>query len=213
MKALTRIRSTFVTLWRYRPRILTLLVLAVVAATAVLSNLTFDLEYMGDFSRKSYGWPLVWRRCVLVQYGSWRTVGWYNSPPRLGGNIAMWIAIAAGSNRRLRMAAAPLSAAAALESANDAGGRGTASRVLCLVRRGESGQGARSDHCRDAAHFRRAGLRVATEGRTLGAEMARPFGRRSFSSTHRITICNAGVAGQSQRRRRASPTAGGSCPI
>lgn len=70
--------------------------LALITATIVLSNLTFDLEYMEEFSRRSYGWPLVWRRCILVLHGGWRTVGWYNSPPRLAGNAAMWVLMAAG---------------------------------------------------------------------------------------------------------------------
>ena len=95
MRSLTRMLAKFAACGRYRPRVLTLLVLALITATIVLSNLTFDLEYMGNFSRRSYGWPLIWRRCVLVQHPGWRTVGWYNSPPRLAGNAAVWLALAA----------------------------------------------------------------------------------------------------------------------
>ena len=53
---------------RYRPRVLTLVVLVVVAALIVLANLTYDQArfrcHQGDFSHKSYGWPLVWHRYV-----------------------------------------------------------------------------------------------------------------------------------------------------
>ena len=51
---------------RYRPRVLTLVVLCVVSAMLVLANLTFDKNSEDWFAAKSYGWPLIWHRFVRV---------------------------------------------------------------------------------------------------------------------------------------------------
>jgi len=89
--------------FHYRPRILTLIVLIVVASALVLANLSFDSDslslgelysqawgFKGKFVHKSYGWPLIWHRYVYTSTNA-RTVGWYYSAPRLAGNLAMWL--------------------------------------------------------------------------------------------------------------------------
>ncbi|HEX7377134.1 MAG TPA: hypothetical protein VF278_08475 [Pirellulales bacterium] len=91
------------TLFRYRPRIVTLMVCAAVLALMVLSNLTYDeetrrLDDVGKFMSKSYGWPLVWHRYV---YGDLQApiewvrgdIGWYCSPFRLAANVGLWLAM------------------------------------------------------------------------------------------------------------------------
>ncbi|HJT35800.1 MAG TPA: hypothetical protein VJ783_27475 [Pirellulales bacterium] len=77
-------------LWQYRPRDLTVLLLAAIALLLVLANLSFDRGWSGEFGYKSYGWPFVWHRYVTV---NWKTIGWYFSAARLAGNIAVWVAI------------------------------------------------------------------------------------------------------------------------
>lgn len=80
---------------------LTMLVFAAVAATIALSNLSCDRQWVHGISYKSYGWPLVWHRYVVLQIGyTPGTIGWYWSWSRLAVNIAIWIAalaIAAGA--------------------------------------------------------------------------------------------------------------------
>lgn len=78
---------------RYRPRALTVVVLVVVTAMLVLADFSFDLSWLGQCGHKSYGWPLIWERYVLVSLtvGSPRIVGWYYSAPRLIANLAIWL--------------------------------------------------------------------------------------------------------------------------
>jgi hypothetical protein len=78
---------------RYRPRVLTLLVFVVTAALIVLANLSFDQvsDWFAGFGVRSYGWPLVWHRYVLLVSDFPSTVGWYYSANRLAGNLALWI--------------------------------------------------------------------------------------------------------------------------
>jgi hypothetical protein len=78
---------------RYRPRVLTLLVFVVTAALIVLANLSFDQvsDWFAGFGVRSYGWPLVWHRYVLLVSDFPSTVGWYYSANRLAGNLALWL--------------------------------------------------------------------------------------------------------------------------
>lgn len=78
-------------LWSYRPCILTVIVVTLIAAILVLANLTFDQASHIGFIHKSYGWPFIWHRFVFVN--NWRplTIGWYLSPGRLAGNVVLWL--------------------------------------------------------------------------------------------------------------------------
>lgn len=92
---------------RYRPRIVTLMVCAALAAMIALSNLTYDqarhrLGDVGDFTSKSFGWPLVWHRyvagyfCTPPDHEYVRgDIGWYWSPLRLAADAVLWLAILA----------------------------------------------------------------------------------------------------------------------
>jgi len=89
---------------RYRPRVLTVIVLVVVAAPTVLANLSPSdpgpiLYSVPDVD---YGWPFTWYWCNLaLKTGDTRSkwyvmrYGW----PRLAGNLAIWLVMlaAAGS--------------------------------------------------------------------------------------------------------------------
>lgn len=87
--------------FRYRPRILTLIVFLVAAAVIVLANLSYDLAKplergMVNVSVpcRSYGWPLIWHRIVLdgqLMMGSQSAIGWYYSLPRLAVNLVVWL--------------------------------------------------------------------------------------------------------------------------
>ena len=87
---------------RYRPRILTLIVLIVVAAPTTLANLSpSDLVTQG-YSMKDveYGWPLIWYwRNLAIKAGdtrgTWHVIryGW----PRLAGNLAIWFVMLAAA--------------------------------------------------------------------------------------------------------------------
>lgn len=94
-------RLSLSSIWRSRPRMLTILVFAAVAATIALSNLSCDRQWVYGISYKSYGWPFVWHRYVVLQIGYYPgTIGWYWSWLRLAVNIAIWIAalaVAAGA--------------------------------------------------------------------------------------------------------------------
>jgi hypothetical protein len=95
---------------RYRPRILTLIVLAVIAATIALSNLSGELRdadsralRYGDLQRSgggdrqlSYGWPLVWYRHVVVSSSAMAgSIGWQYRVNSLAGNSVMWLVLLA----------------------------------------------------------------------------------------------------------------------
>lgn len=89
-------RSKLQAFSRYRPRILTLLVVFAIAVMLALSNLTYNNEW-GDrdylmVSRQSYGWPLAWHRFV---HFDGKTVGWHWHAGRLAANLAIWLALLA----------------------------------------------------------------------------------------------------------------------
>lgn len=109
-------RRLFAAFRRHRPRVLTLLLLAAIAATIVLANsseeirprnigqatflpqseLRFDLcEPNADTSTNllnvSYGWPLVWRQYVVAVAVGAAVLGPAYSPGRLAGNAAVWL--------------------------------------------------------------------------------------------------------------------------
>jgi hypothetical protein len=92
------IRRLFAAISRYRPRVLTLVVLIVVAALIALANLNFERfwDLQANIGAKSYGWPLIWHRFVFLPW-SGRTVGWYYSEIRLAGDIVIWLALLATS--------------------------------------------------------------------------------------------------------------------
>lgn len=80
---------------RYRPRLLTLILLVVIAAPIVLANLSAErslreADYFG-FGHTSYGWPLIWRRFVVCMPSRPLTVDSYLSYSRLATNAAMWL--------------------------------------------------------------------------------------------------------------------------
>lgn len=92
------------TLWRLRPRILTLILLLLLAAPIVpanfvaepgefkaLANGTAGLQYM------SYGWPLCWHRYAFSFWvvGGGRIIDWQWSAGRLAANIAAWLVLLA----------------------------------------------------------------------------------------------------------------------
>lgn len=78
---------------RYRQRLLTLALLAVIAAMIVLSNLTYDGgSYQEDFFQVSYGWPLIWHRYVGFRNA---TVDWHYSAGRLAANSSIWFVMLA----------------------------------------------------------------------------------------------------------------------
>jgi hypothetical protein len=86
---------------RFRPRIVTAIVLFVVAAFIALANLSVsDWVRAGDSDVKHipYGWPLVWHRIVLHVTGlGYAVVGWYYSIPRLLANLLLWFALLTAS--------------------------------------------------------------------------------------------------------------------
>jgi hypothetical protein len=88
-------RRLFQIFSRYRPRVLTLALLALIAALVTLSNLSVEQSLPQDwmaFGHKSYGWPLIWHRFVLCDRSSY-TEGWYVSYGRLAVNLAIWLLI------------------------------------------------------------------------------------------------------------------------
>ncbi len=81
-----------------RPRALTLVVFVVTAAIVMLANLSFDRDVAGRFFVKSYGWPLIWHRYVVLWSPSQfflfqEGIGWYHSAWRLAANVALWAMI------------------------------------------------------------------------------------------------------------------------
>lgn len=111
-------------LWRLRPRLLTLVVMAVVAGMIMLANLTDEFRDCGhdvlvgpgqvQFSPRdpgpdpfegaagawkslSYGWPLLWRQYILWRFwmGPLHVLGECFSPSRLVCNLAIWLVMLA----------------------------------------------------------------------------------------------------------------------
>src|SRR6185437_10821911 len=106
---------------RLRPRVLTVLLLLVVAGLLVLANLSdefkqrdgslqtisiaglaFDLREPAsevwpypEMSNLSYGWPLLWRQYVVATGPVEGVLGEYRSSRRLAGNLAMWLGMLA----------------------------------------------------------------------------------------------------------------------
>jgi hypothetical protein len=101
-------RPTLAACSRYRPRLLTLVLLAIIAALIVLANLSadygrldsFEAEWQqfyggqGKFGDEFYGWPLTWHRFVIA-FTPTKVVGWYYSAGRLAGNVALWLVMLA----------------------------------------------------------------------------------------------------------------------
>lgn len=90
------------TLWRYRPRVLTLILLTLLAAPIVPANFSSDLgdsKHLGaGFYIRfiSYGWPLNWHRYVLFYTtATVNIVDWQWNAMRLAANLAMWLAMLA----------------------------------------------------------------------------------------------------------------------
>ncbi|HVX12696.1 MAG TPA: hypothetical protein VHC22_16060 [Pirellulales bacterium] len=104
------IRPNLHAVWRYRPRILTLIVFFVAAATIVLANLSYDEAsvateqgWVPTISYRSYGWPIIWHRVVLSfvfagMGGYYSGVGWYYSAPRLVANLLVWLMLLTASS-------------------------------------------------------------------------------------------------------------------
>ncbi|HVC94884.1 MAG TPA: hypothetical protein VND64_14405 [Pirellulales bacterium] len=83
-----------------RLRIVTLIVLLVVAAPIVLANLSQDEGSLSFWSPRnpSYGWPLIWRwHNQKKWYGALTELDWNYSATRLTCNLAMWIVFLAAA--------------------------------------------------------------------------------------------------------------------
>lgn len=114
-------RLKLIKLWRFRPRLLTLALLAIIAAMIVLANLTDEISRRGadavgkpvhfslleagpiDSNRGfygmwnvSYGWPLRWRQYILgLSPGPSGLLGEFYSAGRLAWNFAIWFVLLA----------------------------------------------------------------------------------------------------------------------
>lgn len=89
-------RPRFRAFSRYRPRVLTLVVLFLIAAPITLANFTSEIIPIGSprlvSYRGNYGWPLRWHwHEVLPTMGPNVIAGWDYSPNRLAGNVALWL--------------------------------------------------------------------------------------------------------------------------
>jgi hypothetical protein len=93
-------------LWRYRPRFLTLVVVAIVAAPMVLANLSSDIEASKPMAKAVHGWPFVWHWHNLAPLATGPPVGgdaspiyaiysWDFSVGRLVANLAFWLLVVA----------------------------------------------------------------------------------------------------------------------
>lgn len=87
-------RPKFGSFSRYRPRALTVVVLAIVAAMLVLANLTYDVGGpIMDSAYVEYGWPLIWRRYDVGLAGG--SALDRLSAARLTANLSMWLVMLA----------------------------------------------------------------------------------------------------------------------
>lgn len=87
-------KSKFRAFWRYRPRLLTLVVLAVVGIPVALANFTSELVSQPErwLYKGVYGWPLMWHwHNLVVTPGPTGIVGWDYSTTRLTANLAFWL--------------------------------------------------------------------------------------------------------------------------
>ena len=113
------VRHSWKTLSRYRPRALTLLVIAAIAALLVLANLSdvvgkrlpprstadnwrFDVQAPPEDDPQpltvwhlSYGWPLLWRQYVIFAAWGGPDVHECHSAGRLATNAVVWFAMLA----------------------------------------------------------------------------------------------------------------------
>src|SRR5487761_664672 len=81
--------------WSYRPRIVTLIVLALVAAPIVLANLSGH-QVRWPWPKPTLGWPLLGRwRNVKHWYGAVTALDQNYSAARLTANLAMWLGMLA----------------------------------------------------------------------------------------------------------------------
>ncbi|HEV3006996.1 MAG TPA: hypothetical protein VGX78_21175 [Pirellulales bacterium] len=85
---------------RYRPRVLTLMVLTAVVGLIVLANMSCDQVMLDDGSdfaslwraRPFYGWPLIWRWHITIPgYGAPIELDQNYSAAHLTGNLAIWL--------------------------------------------------------------------------------------------------------------------------
>ena len=94
-------RLRFQAFSRYRPRVLTLVVLFLIAAPITLANFTSEIvpaeaaihgrETTGTHQGQ-YGWPLIWHwHNLLLSPGPCGIFNWEYSPARLAGNAALWL--------------------------------------------------------------------------------------------------------------------------
>jgi hypothetical protein len=101
-------RAKIRALWRFRPRVLTLIVFLTATAVIALSNLSYDYTSGADpgVQYQSYGWPLIWHRIVRKDAMDLRVIGWYYSLARLAANVVLWLlllsTLAAGCEWLLR---------------------------------------------------------------------------------------------------------------
>lgn len=92
-------RPRFRAFSRYRPRVLTLGVLFLIAAPVTLANFTservYDTTHYRGF-KGIYGWPLTWHWHDIVYTPPVPViVSWGYSPARLAGNAALWLVMLA----------------------------------------------------------------------------------------------------------------------
>ncbi|MGH7137389.1 MAG: hypothetical protein ACREHD_16720 [Pirellulales bacterium] len=93
------LQSRFRAFWRYRPRVLTVALLFVLAAVVAMANLTSEIQRLPGrgglgviYLRGVYGWPFMWHWHNIA--GTMATdviVGWEYSRAKLAANVACWI--------------------------------------------------------------------------------------------------------------------------
>ena len=93
-------RPRFRAFSRYRPRVLTLVVLFLIAAPTTLANFTSEIDddeiAVGSKFKGVYGWPLMWHWHELALIpGACGIIDWDFSGARLAGNVALWLVMLA----------------------------------------------------------------------------------------------------------------------